>query len=367
MTVRRNILLNPGPATTTDTVKMAQVVPDICPREKEFGRLMKELTAGLTGLAADPGEYETVLFGGSGTAVMESMLISAAWGGKPMIVVNGAYGKRMVQIAESYGLSHGVFNSSPFEPVNTAQLEAAISADKTLTHLVVIHHETTTGLLNDLTSLGDLCRRYGLTFLVDGISSYAGMPMDLKRDNVAFMTSSSNKNIQGMAGVGFIICRRSDLEGLKGKKVPLYYLDLYAQYENFEKTGQTRFTPPVQTLYALKQALAETLAEGVGARYARYTACWEILHQGLEKLGLKYLVNREHQSRLITTIVDPDIPGYSFEGMHDWCYERGFTIYPGKVGEHKTFRIANIGDIRPEEMKGFIACLGEYLKALTGR
>lgn len=364
MEIQRNVLLNPGPATTTDTVKMAQVVPDICPREKEFGELMRSVAIGLTRIVADPKEYVTVLFGGSGTAVMESMLVSACAGGKPLIVDNGAYGRRFVQIAEAHGLPHAVFSSSPFEPIDARALDAAVLADPALTHLVVVHHETTTGLLNDLAPLGRLCRERGLVFVVDGISSYAGMPIDLSADGVAFMASTSNKNIQGMAGVGFVVCRRKDLEALKGKRTGLYYLDLYQQHEYFEKHGQTRFTPPVQTLYALAQAIKEAEEEGIPARYERYSACWRALHAGLERLGLRYLVAKEHQSRLITTIVEPESPAYSFDAMHGYCRERGFTIYPGKVGGAGTFRVANIGQLYASDLERFVEVLGAYLGGL---
>jgi 2-aminoethylphosphonate-pyruvate transaminase len=364
-TVPRAVLLNPGPATTSDAVKWAQVVTDICPREKDFGKLMRDITVELTRFVADPDRYTTVLFGGSGTAVMESMLVSVCTGGKVVIVDNGAYGRRLVQIAQAHGLDHVSFVSSPFEPVDLEALEAAIVGAGGVTHLAVIHHETTTGLLNDLGPLGSLTRKLKLTFLVDGISSYAGMPIDLERDNVSFMTASSNKNIQGMAGVGFILCRKTDLLALKGKKTGLYYLDLFPQWENFEKTGQTRFTPPVQTLYALWQAIVETQAETVPKRYERYTASWQTLLRGLDRLGLKTLVAREHQSHLITTIVEPVHAAYSFDAMHDWCFARGFTIYPGKVGDKNTFRIANIGQIDSTDIEAFLKVLGEYLKTLT--
>jgi len=363
-TVPRAVLLNPGPATTSDAVKWAQVVTDICPREKSFGQLMKDITVELTRFVADPEQYTTVLFGGSGTAVMESMLVSACTGGKVVIIDNGAYGRRLVQIATAHGLDHVAYTSSPFEPIDLPRLEAAIEAAGGVTHLAVIHHETTTGLLNDLGPLGALAKKRRLTFLVDGISSYAGIPIDLEKHNIAFMTASSNKNIQGMAGVGFIVCRRSDLLALKGKRTGLFYLDLFAQWENFEKTGQTRFTPPVQTLYALWQAILETQAETVAGRFARYTRSWESLHRGLARLGLQTLVAREYQSHLITTIVEPTAQAYSFDAMHDYCFDRGYTIYPGKVGDKNTFRIANIGQIDEHDIEAFIVILGEYLATL---
>ncbi len=364
--VKRNILLNPGPATTTDTVKYAQVVPDICPREKEFGELMRSITRDLTSIAADTGKYVTVLFGGSGTAAVEAMLTSAVGtSGKVLIINNGAYGKRQTEIADAFGIDYVEFKSSPLEPIDFNALEEAVVKHKdSLTHISMVHHETTTGLLNDITAVGDLCRKYGLLLIADTVSSYAGIPMDMEKSNISFMASTSNKNIQGMAGICFVIANKADLLALKDKPVRNFYLNLYKQYEYFEKTGQTRFTPPVQTMYALRQAIDEALEEGVEKRYERYSACWKVLLEGLEEAGLEYLVDIENQSHLITTIKEPDLPGYSFDNLHDYMMERDFTIYPGKVGELNTFRIANIGDIYPEDMRKFTGLLVEYMKNL---
>ncbi len=365
--VKRNILLNPGPATTTDSVKYAQVVPDICPRETEFGEVMRSISHDLTTIAGDPENYVTVLFGGSGTAAVESMLTSAVGNnGKVLIINNGAYGKRQTQIADAYGIKYIEFNSSPIDPIDFDLLEKTIKEHReSLTHVSMVHHETTSGLLNDISAVGSLCKKYGLKLIADTVSSYAGIPMDMEKSNISFMASTSNKNIQGMAGICFVIANRSDLEELKNKPVSNFYLNLYKQYEYFEKTGQTRFTPPVQTMYALRQAIDEALEEGIDKRYERYTACWKILISGLENIGLKYHVALKNQSHLITTIQEPDSSSYSFDDLHNYMIKRDFTIYPGKVGELNTFRIANIGDIQPDEMSKFIEYLSVYMDKLN--
>lgn len=365
--VKRNILLNPGPATTTDSVKYAQVVPDICPREKQFGELMRSITRDLTSIVGDTERYVTVLFGGSGTAAVESMLTSAVGNdGKVLIINNGAYGKRQTQIADAFGIDYVEFSSSPLEPIDFTALENEILKQKdSLTHISMVHHETTTGLLNDITAVGRLCKKYGLLLIADTVSSFAGIPLSMAESNISFMASTSNKNIQGMAGICFIIANKENLEGLKDKPVSNFYLNLYKQYEYFGKTGQTRFTPPVQTMYALRQAIDEALKEGIDRRYQRYSACWKVLIEGLESIGLKYLVDLKHQSHLITTIQEPVSSDYSFDDLHDYMMERGFTIYPGKVGELNTFRIANIGDIYPDDMIQFISHLAEYMKAVS--
>jgi len=362
--VRREVLLNPGPATTSDSVKYAQVCADICPREKEFGDVMKWICRELTSIAASPDEYTTVLFGGSGTAADEVMVSSCVpEAGHILIVDNGSYGARLAKIAEVYKLNFTVFKSPAWQPLDIARLEEEFAGGK-YTHLGIVYHETTTGLLNPLYVICPLAKKHNMVTIVDAVSAYAGIPMDLNRLGIDFMASTSNKNIQGIAGVCFILCRNTELE--KTKSIPMrnYYLNLYDQHDYFTKTGQTRFTPPVQALYALRQAIIETKNETVEGRYKRYTACWNILIDAVKKFNLKLLVPEEHQSHLITAIYDPDTPRYDFETMHDFARANNFTIYPGKLGNINTFRIANIGDIQPAEMLEFTKVLGRYLDSI---
>ena len=358
--IKKNILLNPGPATTTDSVKIAQVVPDICPREREFGDLMIDISSELTSIVANTNKYTTVLFGGSGTSVIEAALSSVVPNDKTVLIINnGAYGKRMCQIANVYNMSHIEFKSSAIEPINLQSLENIILKNRNISHLAVVHNETTTGLLNDLDDLGSLAKKYNLELIVDAMSSYAAIPIDMKRQNIHYLCASSNKNIQGMAGIGFVISNISSLEKLKNIKPRSFYLNLFSQYENFIKTHQMRFTPPVQTLYALKQAIIEAKEESIEKRYGRYSKSWKILTDGLRKLNLKYLVEDKYHSKIITSIFIPE--KIDFEEMHDYFYDLGFTIYPGKVENFNTFRIANIGDISFRDIDCFLKYLKKYL------
>jgi len=362
--IRREVLLNPGPATTSDSVKYAQVSADICPREKEFGDVMKWICGELTAIVADTSEYETVFFGGSGTAADEVMISSCVpEEGHILIVDNGSYGERLAKIASVYKINHTVYKSSTYERIDITALENEFKTGK-YTHLAIVYHETTTGLLNPLDVICPLAKKYNIVTIVDAVSIYAGKPMNLKKLGIDFMASTSNKNIQGMAGVCFVICKKDELE--KTKTIPMrnYYLNLYDQYAHFSKTGQTRFTPPVQSLYALRQAILETKQETVEKRWERYTECWRILVEAVKNFNLKMLVKEEDQSHLITAIFDPDTPKYSFEGLHDLARKHGFTIYPGKLGNINTFRIANIGDIKPHEMKRFTEVLKIYLDSI---
>lgn len=362
--VRREVLLNPGPSTTTDSVKYAQVVADICPRELEFGNLMEEVAEGLTEVCANPKDYITVMFGCSGTGADEAMVSSCVPpDGKLLVVDNGSYGARLAKIASVYNIDMDVFKSSTYEPIDVAVLEAQMKAKK-YTTFAIVYHETTTGLLNDLATICPLAKKHGMTTICDIVSAYGGMPIDLGSLGIDFATSTSNKHIGGMAGVGFVVCKRDEL--LKQKDWPMrnYYLNLYDQYKYFLETKQTRFTPPVQTFYALRQAIIETKVETVQKRYERFTACWEILVKALDDIGLKMLVDRKYQSHFITAILIPDTPKYSFNALHDYAKSFNFTIYPGKLGNIDTFRIANMGDIKPAEMERFTKVLRDYMASI---
>ncbi|MCL1889353.1 MAG: 2-aminoethylphosphonate--pyruvate transaminase [Desulfovibrionaceae bacterium] len=362
--VRREVLLNPGPATTSDSVKYAQVCADICPREQDFGEIMAWICGELSMMAGKPGRVETVLFGGSGTAADEAMISSCVPDEARLLILdNGAYGERLAKIASVYKLNFDIYKSSGAAPLDLAALKDKLTAGN-FTHFALVYHETTTGLLNPAPELCRFCQEKGITTIVDAVSAFAAIPIDMDRDGFDFMASTSNKNIQGMAGVAFVFCRKEALEKTALYPMRNYYLNLWDQHAHFKKTGQTRFTPPVQSLYALRQAIIETRLEGIENRYARYAACWEILAGAVKKLGLSMLVPEEAQAKLITAILEPASPDYSFASLHDFARAGGFTIYPGKLSGADTFRIANIGDIRPEEMTAFADLLAGYMRSL---
>lgn len=362
--VRRSVLLNPGPSTTTDSVKNAQVVADICPRELEFGNLMEQVAVDLTSFVADSADYVTVMFGSSGTGADEAMVSSCVPpDGKLLVVDNGSYGARLAKIAAVYHIDMDVFKSSTYEPLDVNALESQMKSRK-YTTFAIVYHETTTGLLNDLATICPLAKKYGMTTIVDAVSAYGGMPMDLQKLGIDFATCTSNKHIGGMAGIGFVVCRKDKLLEQKDWPMRNYYLNLYDQYKYFLETKQTRFTPPVQTFYALRQAITETKIETIEKRYERFTECWNILVQGLKDIGLKMLVKEEFQSHFITAILIPETDKYHFTELHDYAMSYGFTIYPGKLGNIDTFRIANMGDIKPDEMTRFVSVLRDYMHSI---
>jgi len=365
MSIKRNILLNPGPATTTDSVKMALVVPDICPREEEFGQLMKKVRTGLVNVVATEDSHTAVLFTCSGTGGVEACISSAVPDqGKILIVNNGAYGARMAEIAlRYYGKERVISYTIPFgDYPNLQDIESLLKEHKDITSLGVIHHETTSGMLNPIREIGALAHRYGSQMIVDAMSSYAGIPISMEEDNIDYLVSSSNKCIQGMPGMFFVILSHKTLASTKDYTKQNLYFNLWEQHEYFDRSGQMRYTPPVQVVYALKQAIDEFYKETPEARYARYRKSWETLMAGMEQMGFKTLLAREHQSALLTTFFEPQDEEYSFDDMHDYLIDRGFTIYPGKISSSDTFRLANIGQIEEGDIRNFLKALDSYRK-----
>ena len=362
--IKREVLLNPGPSTTKDSIKYAQVCADICPRELEFGDLMEEIERDLTSFGASPDEYTTIMFASSGTGADEAMISSCVPpNGKLLVIDNGSYGARLAQIAETYSIDTTVFKSSPNEPIDIGLLEEEFKKGNYDT-FAMVHHETTTGLLNPIEVICPLAKEYGMITVVDTISSYGGMPMNFKEMGVDFASCTSNKHFGGMAGIGFVVCNREEL--IKQKDWPMrnYYFNLYDQYRYFIETKQSRFTPPVQTFYALRQAILETKVETIEKRFERFSKCWNILVDAVKEIGLEMIVKEENQSHFITAILNPDSPNYDFDEFHDYVKSFGFTIYPGKLGNTGTFRIANMGDIKPEEMNEFIKIFKDYIESI---
>ena len=362
--IKREVLLNPGPSTTKDSIKYAQVCADICPRELEFGDLMEEIERDLTSFGASPDEYTTIMFASSGTGADEAMISSCVPpNGKLLVIDNGSYGARLAQIAETYSIDTTVFKSSPNEPIDIGLLEEEFKKGNYDT-FAMVHHETTTGLLNPIEVICPLAKEYGMITVVDTISSYGGMPMNFKEMGVDFASCTSNKHFGVMAGIGFVVCNREEL--IKQKDWPMrnYYFNLYDQYRYFIETKQSRFTPPVQTFYALRQAILETKVETIEKRFERFSKCWNILVDAVKEIGLEMIVKEENQSHFITAILNPDSPNYDFDEFHDYVKSFGFTIYPGKLGNIGTFRIANMGDIKPEEMNEFIKIFKDYIESI---
>lgn len=363
LTIKRNILLNPGPATTTDTVKMAQVVPDICPREQDFARLMKQLRSDLLKVVHAPeDQYTSVLFCGSGTINIDICINSLVPEGKKILVVNnGAYNTRAVEVCQMYHIPHINLQSSVYEQPDLSAVEQALKDNPDVAVVYCCHHETGTGVLNPIREIGALAHQYGAIFITDTTSTLGMIPLDVVNDNVDFCMASAQKGLMAMSGLSFIIGREDIIKASKHYPTRSYYCNLYLQYEYFEKTGEMHFTPPVQTIYATIQALKEYFAEGETAKFARHRRVFEAIHQGLDALGFQTAIDRRIESGLVVSVKYPDDPNWSFEQIHDYCYERGFTIYPGKISTTNTFRLCALGAIDVKDIENFFVVLKEAL------
>ena len=361
--VERKVLLNPGPATTTDTVKQAQVVPDICPREHEFGAVMQSVADDLVRIVhGEHAGYEPILFCGSGTVCIDAALSSfLPQDGRVLVVDNGAYSHRAVEVCEYYGLPHHELKLPIDRPIDVDEVQRCIDGVGGISMVYTTHHETGTGVLNPIREIGQCAHDNGAIFVVDTTSSLAMIPLDVAADNIDACMASAQKGIQGKTGLSFLIAKTSLMEESASYPKRSYYCNAYRQYMHFKKTGQMHFTPPVQAIYAARQALDEYFEEGEAAKWARHQDLARHVHEGLRRLGLEEVIAPEFQSQLVVAVRYPDWPSWDFDKVHDYCYERGFTIYPGKIEEEGTFRICTLGAIAPDDIDSFFAVLEHAL------
>ena len=364
--VKRNVLLNPGPATTSDTVKYAQVVPDICRREEEFVAIMDEVRQELVNVVhGDPQKYTAVLFTGSGTIIQDVLVNSLVPEGKKICIVNnGAYSARMVEIADYYHIPcvNLEFPTTGLPDLDVVQ--KTLENDKDIAVVASVHHETGTGVLNPVREIGKIAHANGCVFIVDTISTYGLIPFDIEEENIDFCMSSAQKGLCGMTGVSWTVGKIKEIEKSKDYPKRSYYCNLFMQYDFFNRVGEMHFTPPVQTVYALRQAIKEYREEGEQARYQRITQCSEAIHKGLEEIGLNTVIDREIQGHLVVTVKAPQDDKFDFFKLHDYCYERGFTIYPGKMFGLETFRLCNLGLITHTDIEDFFAVAKESFKEM---
>ena len=364
MKIKRNVLLNPGPATTTDTVKLAQIVPDICPREKEFADNMKELRNQLVKVAhGDKDKHTAVLFTGSGTINIDICLNSLLPENKKILVVNnGAYSSRAVEVCQYYGMPHINLQSSVFDIPNLDDVKQTLDENPDIALVYTTHHETGTGVLNPIREIGKMAHAHNAIFVVDTTSSLGMIPFDMEEDNVDFCMASAQKGLMAMTGLSFIVGNRAIIEASQHYPKRSYYCNLFLQYDYFERTGQMHFTPPVQTIYATMQALKEYWEEGEAAKFARHRRVFDAIHRGIDKLGFKDVIRKDIQSGLVVSIKYPDDTNWDFDKVHDYCYEHGFTIYPGKISTTDTFRLCALGAIDENDIDDFFVVLEKALK-----
>jgi 2-aminoethylphosphonate-pyruvate transaminase len=350
---REWILLNPGPANTSRAVREALVMPDLCHREPEFFETMRECRERLVRLAGCAERFAAVLFTGSGTAAVEAAVSSVVPRDRALLVVsNGVYGDRLARIARVHGIPAEVLACDITTPVAPADVEAALERRPDVSHVAVVHHETTTGLLNPVMDVARVAARSGRRVLIDAMSSLFGERLDVDADGVDFVMASANKCLQGVPGIAFVLGRRSALEALAAQPPRSVYLDLHGHYTTQERDN-TPFTPAVQVLHAMRQALVELEAEGVPSRIARYAENARVLRQGMSALGFDILVPEGARSNILTTFRLP--PGLAYDPLHDAMKRRGYVIYAGQ-GDIRTyaFRVSNMGTLTPRNMEGVV-------------
>jgi len=360
-------LLNPGPVTTSEAVKKSLLIPDNCHREKEVAEVIKEIREKLVKFVDGGDEYTSILFASSGTGAMEAVVTSVipeAFPGstepnRVLILSNGAYGNRFSTMT---GLASGalLFETSRFGKELDLKEIKSILETRGFNSVLVVHHETTTGILNPIKEIGKLAKQYNCLYIVDAISSFGGIPFSVKDCQIDFLIGTANKCIQGIPGISFVIAKKDELEKTRCICRNLYFR-LFEEEKHQREYGIFRYTAPVQILYAFRTAIRELEEETIEKRYKRYCKSYDVLLNGMDNLGFK-LYNDSSPSHLLATFYYPD-SNWNFDLFHDKLYERGFVIYPGKLS-FGTFRIAVMGDITYKEIKNFLKNAKEVLKEM---
>jgi 2-aminoethylphosphonate-pyruvate transaminase len=356
------LLLTPGPLTTTDEVKSA-MLKDWCTWDDDYNNIVQEVRHTLVKLATDAAGYTSVLMQGSGTASVESVIGSVIPAtGKLAVLTNGVYGNRIVEIAEYLNIPVVAIDSGETGSSDVAQLIKVLDSDPDITHVALVHCETTTGMLNPLDQVAKVVKAKGKVFIVDAMSSFGGVEMDMAALDIDFLISSANKCIQGVPGFGFVIAKTSCMEQIKGFARSLS-LDLYDQWKCMEdNNGKWRFTSPTHVVRAFYQALKELADEGgIAQRAVRYRTSQRTLVEGMRGLGFQTLLRDSDQSPIITSFYSPTDSSYSFNKFYYELKGRGFVIYPGKVSNADCFRIGNIGDVHPKDMTRLIKAISESM------
>lgn len=356
------LLLNPGPVTLSERVRRSLLQPDLCHRESEFFDLQDEARARLLDVyGLDPKEWAAVLMTGSGTAAVESMVASLVpEAGRVLVVENGVYGERMAQMCAQYRIPHdrmeGSWLSAPDPQAITARLDAAVAAGEArFTHLAVVHHETTTGRLNDLKALGNLCRARELHLLVDGVSSFGAEALDFSDTHLAAVAATANKCLHGVPGVSFVMVRRTALAEAASRT---YYLDL-GRLAKLQEQRNTPFTPAVHAYYALVEALREFKDQGGRpARHGHYAQLADRLRTGLAALGIETLLPPRESSVVLRAYRLP--AGVTYTRLHDELKANGFVIYAGQGELAKTlFRISTMGNLTAADIERLLTCFAK--------
>ena len=354
-------LLTPGPLTTSLSVKQA-MLHDYGSRDATFIDLNARILDRLVDIVHGQDTHVSVPLQGSGTFVVEAMIGNfVPADGKLLVLINGAYGKRIAKICDYYQRDYLVQESAEDVPVDTDQLDATLDANPDIGHVVVVHCETTSGILNPIAQVAQIVARHGRSLLIDSMSAFGALPLDAREIEFDAVVASSNKCLEGAPGMGFCVARETALEQTEGNS-PSLVLDLYDQWRAMQKNRQWRFTPPTHVLLAFDQALSEYEAEGsVAGRGGRYRANCDLLVDGMRAMGFKTLLPDELQAPIIITFHMPTNPEFDFNAFYDGLKDRGYVIYPGKLTVADSFRMGCIGRLGAEQIKGALDAVAQLL------
>lgn len=360
------LLLTPGPLTTTKSVREAMGV-DYSTWDVDYNQRVVEIRERLVRLATNKPGFTSVLMQGSGTFAVEATIGSVIpTDGKLLVISNGAYGSRIAQITRCLKIPLVELSYSETESPDLDQIRATLADDTAITHVAMVHCETTTGMLNPAAEVGQIVAEAGKDYILDAMSSFGGIPLLMEDFHVDYLISSANKCIQGVPGFGFVIANQKKLEQTAGYARSLS-LDLFDQWNEMEhKGGKWRYTSPTHVVCAFLQALKELEAEGgVAQRHARYCENQSTLVAAMQQAGLRTLLPRELQSPIITSFYYPDSPLFSFNQFYDELKHRRYVIYPGKISQAETFRIGNIGNVFPADMQQLVEQIEQVLDAMA--
>ena len=355
------ILLNPGPVCTSERVRNALMKGDLCHRESEFSAILKNTRKKILQAFAPDGGYTTAIITGSGTASLEAGICSSVSEGKKILIINnGVYGERITRIASAYKFNIVELKYDWCEQPDIKQIEETVSKDSDIEVVAMVHHETTTGLINPIHEVGAITNKHGRTFFLDSVSGLGGEEIDLVDDNVDICICTANKCIQGLPGLSFVLLKQNQVDRMRNIPPRSLYLNVISQLDEQEQKGECPFTPSVHTFYAFEEALDELLKEGVLGRISRYKKVSSYLREEFRKLGLEFLLPQEFLSNTITALYLPK--NMTYDHLHDSLKERGFIIYAGQEELNKTiFRIANMGELTMNDLEALIKNLQDVL------
>ena len=364
-TSRDKTLFTPGPLTTSRTVKQA-MLRDLGSRDVEFKEMVQEIRCELLRIAGlKKSEYEVVLMQGSGTFGLESVVSSSVPpGGKLLVIVNGAYGKRIVDMSKIMNIDTLVLERPENSQPSLNQIEDILFRDKAITNVAVVHCETTLGIMNQIKEIGEIVKATGKIFFVDAVTTFGAVPINFQECGIDYLVAAVNKSLEGVPGFSVIFAKSEHLQQIKNCRRSLS-LDLYAQWEELETSGEFRFTPPTHAMMAFKQALIELEEEGgVKGRAERYKANTEVLIPGMRKLGFREYLFPNVRSYIITAYLNHDHPNYSFEEFYKLLSEKDQIIYPWKLNAWSGFRIGTMGRIFPKDIKRLLNAIEETLNEM---